>query len=57
MTANKAFTALAALSLVLGIGANTVIYSFMDRLLLRSLPVSEPESLVVINWRRPLAGV
>src|SRR5579872_3100816 len=50
MLANKTFTALAALSLALGIGANTAIYSFMDSILLRSLPVPEPESLVVLNW-------
>src|SRR6266704_1166334 len=50
MTANKAFSALAVLSLALGIGANTTIYSFMDSILLRSLPVSDPESLVVLNW-------
>ncbi|PYU94015.1 MAG: multidrug ABC transporter substrate-binding protein, partial [Acidobacteria bacterium] len=40
MIHNRAFTALAALSLALGIGANTAIYSFMDSILLRSLPVS-----------------
>ena len=42
MFRNRAFTALAALSLALGIGANTAIYSFMDAILLRSLPVSDP---------------
>ena len=47
----KAFTALAVLSLALGIGANTAIYSFMDSILLRSLPVSDPESLAVLNWQ------
>src|SRR5580704_5952577 len=51
MANNKAFTALAALSLALGIGANTAIYSFMDSILLRSLPVQNPESLVMLNWR------
>ena len=51
MANHRAFTALAALSLALGIGANTAIYSFLDTLLLRSLPVSDPESLVVLNWR------
>lgn len=51
MTANKAFTALAVLSLALGIGANTTIYSFMESILLRSLPVADPESLVVLNWQ------
>jgi macrolide transport system ATP-binding/permease protein len=50
MTANKAFSALAVLSLALGIGANTTIYSFMESILLRSLPVPDPESLVVLNW-------
>ena len=50
MAANKAFSALAVLSLALGIGANTTIYSFMESILLRSLPVAGPESLVVLNW-------
>lgn len=44
------FTIIAALVMALGIGANTAIYSFLDSLLLRSLPVSDPESLVVLNW-------
>src|SRR3989475_4266681 len=50
MSANKAFSALAVLLLALGIGANTTIYSFMESILLRSLPVANPESLVVLNW-------
>jgi macrolide transport system ATP-binding/permease protein len=50
MLSNRGFTALAALSLGLGIGANTAIYSFMDSILLRSLPVSDPASLVMLNW-------
>ena len=55
MFKNRVFTALAALSLALGIGANTAIYSFMDSILLRSLPVSDPASLVVVKWRsRPV---
>jgi macrolide transport system ATP-binding/permease protein len=49
MSANRLFTILAITSLALGIGANTAIYSFMDSILLRSLPVSDPESLVVLN--------
>ena len=57
MFKNRMFTTLAALSLALGIGANTAIYSFMDSILLRSLPVSDPESLVVMKWRsRPVNG-
>jgi macrolide transport system ATP-binding/permease protein len=56
MSKHRTFTALAALCLALGIGANTAIYSFMDALLLRSLPVSDPSSLAVMKWRsRPFA--
>ena len=51
MFQNRMFTALAALSLALGIGANTAIYSFMDSILLRSLPVADPASLVVVKWQ------
>lgn len=51
MNANRLFTLLAVLSLALGIGANTAIYSFMDAILIRSLPVGDPQSLVVLNWR------
>ncbi|MGH9769680.1 MAG: ABC transporter permease [Blastocatellia bacterium] len=51
MASNRTFTLLATLSLALGIGANTAIYSFMESILLRSLPVREPESLVVMKWR------
>src|SRR5215216_4579613 len=50
MVRQPLFTAMAVLSLALGIGANTAIYSFMDAILLRSLPVLDPESLVVFNW-------
>jgi len=47
---NRAFSALAVLSLALGIGANSAIFSIMDSILLRSLPVPDPESLAVLNW-------
>src|SRR5215211_7037252 len=50
MSKHRLFTGLAALSLALGIGANTAIYSFMDAILLRSLPVGNPASLVVVTW-------
>jgi macrolide transport system ATP-binding/permease protein len=50
MAANPVFALLAIASLGLGIGANTAIFSFMDSILLRSLPVSDPASLVVLNW-------
>ena len=51
MARNPTFTALAALSLALGIGANTAIYSFMDSILVRALPVEDPGALAVIKWR------
>ncbi|HEY4362349.1 MAG TPA: ABC transporter permease [Bryobacteraceae bacterium] len=53
IAANKTFSAMAILSLALGIGANTAIFSFMDSILLRSLPVPKPHSLVVLSWRTP----
>ena len=54
ITANKTFSLLAILSLALGIGANTAVYSLMESILLRSLPVPDPESLVVLNWHSRL---
>ncbi len=47
---DPSFTYVALMVMALGIGANTAIYSFLDSLLLRELPVSDPASLVVINW-------
>ena len=47
---NPLFTILAVASLALGIGANTAIYSFMNALLMRTLPVADPDSLVVLKW-------
>jgi macrolide transport system ATP-binding/permease protein len=53
MAANPLFTATAVLSLALGIGANTAIYSFMDAILLRGLPVPHPEELAIAEWHAP----
>ncbi len=58
LIANRTFTALAALSLALGLGANTALFSFLDAVLLRSLRVRDPQSLAVLSWRmkRPDGG-
>lgn len=51
MATHRAVSLFAAFSLALGMGANTAIYSFIDTVLLRSLPVPDAESLVVMTWR------
>ena len=44
------FAATAILALAVGIGANTALFSVIDQLLLRSLPVDKPGELVLFNW-------
>src|SRR6266853_2455824 len=44
------FTAAVLLSLALGIGATTAIYSLVDQIILHALPVDHPERLVLIDW-------
>ncbi|HEY6358945.1 MAG TPA: ABC transporter permease, partial [Vicinamibacterales bacterium] len=57
LRATPVVTAVAVLSLALGIGANTALFSILNSLMLKTLPVSAPEQLVVIadgSWTNPI---
>jgi predicted permease len=51
------FTAIAVITLALGIGANSTIFSFLNAILLRPLPYREPERLVLLDETAPKQGI
>lgn len=56
MLKNPGFTIVAVVTLALGLGANTAIFSLADQILLRLLPVENPEELVVLRSPGPKQG-
>src|SRR5918995_29072 len=52
LRASPVVSTVAILSLALGIGANTAIFSILDSLLLRSLPVRDPQQLAILGQGR-----
>jgi hypothetical protein len=50
---NRAFTAVAILSLAIGIGANSAMFGVADALLFRPLPVSRPSEVVTVESKAP----
>ena len=53
---DKGFAIAAVLSIGLGVGANSAIFSLVDQALLRLLPVKEPERLVLLDWNGASVG-
>ena len=56
LSKNRAFTALAVVTLGLGIGANTAIFSVIEGVLLKPLPYTNGDRLVLVRQSAPLAG-
>jgi len=56
MRRNPGFTLVAVLSLGLGIGANTAIFTFVNAALLKPLPYVDPASIVALQERQPKSG-
>src|SRR5262245_47370171 len=56
LTRSPLFTAVAVVSIALGIGANTAIFTLVDEVLLRVLPVKQPDELVLFTGPRNHSG-
>ena len=53
---DRGFALAAVLSIGLGVGANSALFSLVDQALLRMLPVRDPERLVLLNWNGTFIG-
>lgn len=53
---NPLFVTVAVVSLALGIGANSAIFSLLDQVMLRTLPVKDPQRLVSMDWDGAFSG-
>src|SRR5688572_30398652 len=56
LSRDRAFTFVALLSIGLGVGANSAIFSLVDQALFRQLPVTSPERLVLLDWKGSFIG-
>src|SRR5437667_2082757 len=53
---DRAFTLVALLSIGLGVGANSAMFSLVDQALFRRLPVKNPERLALLSWNGTFIG-